>query len=600
MKKEVVSLLVVLIILPAIIFAVLVLDGTTTYSSTDTNITQETGFAHLNISDADLILYMPFDYNHTSGVVYDYSNSSRNGTMVNFTNNYTATGKYGGAYAFGGVDDLIVLSPLSIFEGTNNYSVSVWVNMRNITGIKGVFGNSNGLGTEMVSMEVNGGVPRIVTYSGGYGNVGSGVILDLNKWYHLVITKNGTTGTIYINSDLRNFDTIKEPTSMTSLNIGARENGAYFFNGSMDEVMVWNRALNSTEITAIYNNQSARFMNSGEMLFTDNNFSTNNTITISLANCGTLKSSYLQAKINDGDYQNFSSCNVSSYAMSGNLTAANLTLKFNSDSNQFYSPLIIGNITLTSWDSAPVVTIVSPTNGSTSTSSSVSISVTTDDNSTCNYSTNSGTSNSSLTANSTGTGHTGTKTGLSNEAYTLNVYCFNLQGIANNTQNVSFTVAVPSSTTEETITSSGTGSKTYTASSSSLEEGYSVKLTKNQKVELNLGNGGKVVEVKSITSKKVVLEIGGEEYSFPKNSSAKFDLDNDGTYDLEIKNNDIIGRFADMEFRIISEEVASDEQEEQQSNVSEAIKNIEWWVYVVIGVVIILIVVGIVLKKKKR
>jgi len=283
------------------------------------------------------------------------------------------------------------------------------------------------------------------------------------------------------------------------------------------------------------------------------------------------------------------------------LSSANLTIKFNPDSYGFYSSSIVGNITLYGLDNqSSIVTIISPTNGSTSTSSSVSISVTTNENSTCNYSVNSGTSNSSLTSNATGTGHTGIKTALSNGDYTLNVYCADLNGNANNSVSVAFTVAVPAAATEETITTSGTGSKIYTASSSSLEEGYSVKLAKNQKVELNLGNGGKVVEVKSITSDKVVLDIGGKEYSFPKNSSAKFDLDNDGTYDLEIKNNNIIGRFADMEFRLISEEVAFDEQQEQQSNVGEAIKNVEWYFYVIIGVVIILIVVGIVLKKKRR
>ena len=37
------------------------------------NATFETNFSHLNISDPTLIFYMPFNHNHSSGIVYDYS-----------------------------------------------------------------------------------------------------------------------------------------------------------------------------------------------------------------------------------------------------------------------------------------------------------------------------------------------------------------------------------------------------------------------------------------------------------------------------------------------------------------------------------------------
>jgi len=596
MKKEVIGLLAVLIIIPSIIFAVLVLDGTTSYSSTDTNVTQEVGFAHLNISDGNLVFYMPFDYNHSSGIVYDYSNNSNDGNMTNFDSNYTVDGKYGGAYSFDGIDDYI---NTSFVLNYTNVSISFWIKSTHSSSshiIDGRDGSGDGYRvyytTGSLSFYVNSDASTVLVHSVGDG-----------EWHHVFLTYNGTDTAAYFDGINEDSESISETISVTTnMIIGAKSfvSPAIYLNGSLDELMIFNRSLNSTEITAIYNNQSARFMNPGTMLFVEKNLSVNDTTNITLADCSTLKGSSLQAKINDGDYQNFSSCNLTNYFVRGNLTHSNLTIKLNTDSNNFYSPLIIGNITLDSFDSAPSVNITAPNSSYTYTSSSVLINVTTNQNSTCNYSINSGTSNSSLTANATGTGHVGTKTALSNGNKVLNVYCADLQGNANNSVSVSFTVAVPTAATEETTTSSGTGSKTYTASSSSLEEGYSVKLTKNQKVELNLGNGGKVVEVKLITSKKVVLEIGGEEYSFPKNSTLKLDLDSDGTYDLEIKNNDIIGRFADMEFRIISEEVASDEQEEQQSNVSEAIKNIEWWVYVVIGVVIVLIVVGIVLKKKKR
>jgi len=419
---------------------------------------------------------------------------------------------------------------------------------------------------------------------------------------------NSTKGNIlYVNGTLSGstVDPGSVASTTSTFKLGQNQNNAWF-NGSIDEVMIFNRALNSTEVLAIYSNQSTRFYPIGEMLFENNNFGDNRSVNISLNSCGTEKDAVLRAKINSGDWSNFSSCNVTDYVVVGSITSANLTLGFiaGNESTYFYSPFVGGNITLTSWNDtlAPRITVNSPT-ATTYTSSSVLFNVTaTEGNSvgSCWYSLNSGTTNQTLTQDGSTSNYNYTQTSISNSAYTVSFWCNDTSGNLNNSMNVSFTVAVPATATTPETTSSGTGSKTYTASSSNLEEGYSVKLAKNQKVELNFGDFGKVVEVKLITSKKVVLEIDGEEYSFPKNSTLKLDLDSDGTYDLEIKNNNIIGRFADMEFKIIDEEVSSDEQEEQQENISEIIESVDWYVYLIVGVVIILIVVGIVLKKRRR
>jgi len=48
--------------------------------------------------------------------------------------------------------------------------------------------------------------------------------------------------------------------------IGGLTTGSSDFNGSIDEVMIFNTALNSTQITAIYNNQSQRYKSSGNAI----------------------------------------------------------------------------------------------------------------------------------------------------------------------------------------------------------------------------------------------------------------------------------------------------------------------------------------------
>ncbi len=88
----------------------------------------------------------------------------------------------------------------------------------------------------------------------------------------------------------------------------------------------------------------------------------------------------------------------------------------------------------------PQITIISPT-ATTYSSSGISFEVSASENSTCNYTLDSGAANYSMTANSSGTGFTASQT-LSNAVYTSQFYCWDLLNNLNNTENVTFTVSV--------------------------------------------------------------------------------------------------------------------------------------------------------------
>jgi hypothetical protein len=105
---------------------------------------------------------------------------------------------------------------------------------------------------------------------------------------------------------------------------------------------------------------------------------------------------------------------------------------------------------------APEVSIALPVSGQTFSSASVTFQVTTNENSTCNYSVNAGVTNNSMTANTNGTIHTATAT-LSNANYIANYYCADILGNLNSTESVSFSVSIPSVVAEVTGGNQGGG-----------------------------------------------------------------------------------------------------------------------------------------------
>lgn len=249
----------------------------------------------------------------------------------------------------------------------------------------------------------------------------------------------------------------------------------------------------------------------------------------------------------------------------------------------------------------PRISIVSPTSGQTFTTSTASFEVRTNENSTCNYSINSGATNYSMTANATNTGFTASKTLSNGDYYVANYYCSNIYGNLNNTESAFFSVSVSS-------TASSTGGLTYKPTSKQIQEGYEQTLREGQKVKINLSNGENytvvVGEVNKI-QKKVIVNISGSNYSIAENFYVKIDLNNDGYYDLNIfvihvYNNN----YAKIGFKEIHEEIPAENKEAGTGNTvnnsENSVNNKSKLIYYILGVAVLILIIGIIFKKVKK
>jgi chitodextrinase len=166
-------------------------------------------------------------------------------------------GKANKAYAFNGVNQSLVAAN-SPQLGSAFTTLSFWVKVNAFPASGEVFILSNGGWQERwkVSMP-NHGKPVFTTHSGGAccSDLDSGTPLVVGTWTHVAMTHDGAKDVIYFNGvkvNEKNSTGALDPTTKP-LGIGFDPiDNNYFFDGSMDEVQVYNVALSAAEIAALY------------------------------------------------------------------------------------------------------------------------------------------------------------------------------------------------------------------------------------------------------------------------------------------------------------------------------------------------------------
>jgi parallel beta-helix repeat protein len=226
------------------------------------------------------------EFNSAPSLVYDFAGGDNNLSNSSSTSmddvcdlpefNITA-GKFGGAYEFNGINESFHGKASQVFNMTENneLTISSWVYIKgnpssgknaNITSIFSVFYGG----------WVNFG--QAFGYLLGYDDNSNFVFLvisattDLtypfshNQWYHVAATYNGSDASLYVNgvivnSSVMNVDLLyNKPggnnADYVSVGASLQEDIAFdknsYFNGTIDELAVWNRSLSETEILNQY------------------------------------------------------------------------------------------------------------------------------------------------------------------------------------------------------------------------------------------------------------------------------------------------------------------------------------------------------------
>ncbi|NPE26773.1 hypothetical protein HNV12_02085 [Methanococcoides sp. SA1] len=206
--------------------------------------------------EGGLLSNWKFDEN--SGSVATDSIGDNDGTIYDAT---WTEGVDGSALSFDGVDDYVTATKSDIIAKSGTYTFSAWVKYEGIGGGLGsqVFQNSQS-STDRNGLHIASGIARFGYYNGSSWVAKSGEIIQ-NEWVHLAGVNNGGSLSFYINAVAQTGDALPYAhVASDYLYIGRNSETAAagprygdHFDGSIDEVLIHNRALSATEILTIYN-----------------------------------------------------------------------------------------------------------------------------------------------------------------------------------------------------------------------------------------------------------------------------------------------------------------------------------------------------------
>ncbi|MBK9247156.1 MAG: T9SS type A sorting domain-containing protein [Ignavibacteria bacterium] len=206
-----------------------------------------------------LTAWFPFN-----GNANDESGEGNHLTIDSATLTNDRFGKSNSAYSFDGLKSCLHREAIQ----NTDFTISVWVNLNtfpdiawaNAEFVSNGYGNANGYGIKYGTNTQGKNCVEIIVYGSEDNATLSSFVPDSNKWYHYVCSKSKDIYNLYINGILSSGGSFVSFPVKGYFVVGAvrgsfNDTGfSNFFNGQIDDIGFWNRALTTMEVKDIYNN----------------------------------------------------------------------------------------------------------------------------------------------------------------------------------------------------------------------------------------------------------------------------------------------------------------------------------------------------------
>ncbi len=205
------------------------------------------------------------------------SGNGNNGTFVGDAS--WGPGKFGSAVQLDGDGDQVTFTPTSGFD-FNTFSattICMWVKADSLAAANGRHtfwdartGTSTGFTFHTENTLVARGIRFFAEASDTGFNSNANVFSETGRWYHVVIVYNIVTGavTFYVDSTFAGSGSASANENLAApiYRLGIDNDGSRDWNGSFDNLLIYNRGLSASEIALLWRYPFWMFKDPNEML----------------------------------------------------------------------------------------------------------------------------------------------------------------------------------------------------------------------------------------------------------------------------------------------------------------------------------------------
>ncbi len=204
------------------------------------------------VPTAGLIAYYPFN-----GNAEDSSGKGHNGQVYYATPTVDRFNNFNSAYYFDGANSYILVPHSQDLQPVYGLTLSAWVNFGSFNNNGSILAKGSETSEGLYSLKYQTASQNLVfqIYFPAYSLIALNIYSSwqVNNWYNFICIYDGTYMTVYLNGQFNNQLNMTGllGSNNEDLLIGKSSEG-YMFNGDIDDIRIYNRALNSNEIQQVY------------------------------------------------------------------------------------------------------------------------------------------------------------------------------------------------------------------------------------------------------------------------------------------------------------------------------------------------------------
>lgn len=168
-------------------------------------------------------------------------------------------GKYGDALAFNGTSDFVEVPHNSSLDFEKDVTIAAWIYLKDASGDQNVL--QKGRNYALFEIRGNSATPANVFNDGSNWRVfpfTQSKEYFTGGWHHVAFSYDGSQVVNYVNGEYDSSFNVSGTMETVTVPLGIGVNSPYndsYFNGRIDEVVIFNRVLNSSQLQMVYQNR---------------------------------------------------------------------------------------------------------------------------------------------------------------------------------------------------------------------------------------------------------------------------------------------------------------------------------------------------------